>query len=118
MIKYSIKYISEIIGWTPSFFLLKTVTQKDCLSCFIWVLNVSLRLTLIQKVGLCLQVTTHPLTTEFSLSFCIFFFYKNVVQKLKLSKIHTTVSRQQYCVLTAEIKIPYNNYKNQENKED
>ena len=52
------------------------------------------------------------------LSFCIFFFYKNVVQKLKLNKIHTTVSRQQYCVLTAEIKIPYNNYKNQENKED
>ena len=29
------------------------VTQKDCLPCFIWVLKGSLRLTLIQKGGLC-----------------------------------------------------------------
>ena len=38
--------------------------------------------------------------------FAIFFFYNNVVQKLKLNKIHTTVSRQQYCVLTGENKNP------------
>ena len=37
----------------PSFSLLEIVMQKDCLSCFIWVLKVSLRLTLILKGGLC-----------------------------------------------------------------
>ena len=39
----------EIIGWAPSFPFLEIVTQKDCFSCFIWVLKVPLRLTLIQK---------------------------------------------------------------------
>ena len=31
-----------------------------------------------------------------------FFFYNNVVQKLKLNKIHITVTQQQYCVLTGK----------------
>ena len=49
----------------PIFSLLEIVTQKDCLSRFIWVLKVSPRLTLIQEGGL------HPLRllllmTEFS----------------------------------------------------
>ena len=35
-----------------------------------------------------------------------FFFYSNVVQKLKLNKINTTVPRQQHCVLTGENKSP------------
>ena len=35
-----------------------------------------------------------------------FFFYNNVVQKLKLCKIHITVPRQEYCVLTGEKKNP------------
>ena len=39
----------EIIGWAPSFPFLEIVTQKDCFSCFIWVLKVPLRLALIQK---------------------------------------------------------------------
>ena len=39
-------------------------------------------------------------------------FYNNAVQKVKLSKIHITVPQQHYCVLTGEIKILYNNYKN------
>ena len=34
------------------------------------------------------------------------FFYSNVVQKLKLNKIHVTVPRQQCCVLTGENKSP------------
>ena len=34
---------------SPIFSLLVVVTQKDCMSCFIWVLRVSLRLTVIQK---------------------------------------------------------------------
>ena len=40
----------------------KIVTWKDCLSCYIWVLKLSLRLTLIQKGGLCHL----RLMTEFS----------------------------------------------------
>ena len=47
------------------FFSLGVVTQNDCLSCFIWVLKVSLRLILIQKGGLC-PLRGLPLTTEFS----------------------------------------------------
>ena len=47
------------------FFSPGVVTQNDCLSCFIWVLKVSLRLTLIQKGGLC-PLRGLPLTTEFS----------------------------------------------------
>ena len=62
MIKYTIQ---EIIGWAPSFSLLEIVTQKDYLSCFICVLKVSLRLTLIQKGGLC-PLKLLPLMTEFS----------------------------------------------------
>ena len=38
--------------WVPSFSLLEIATQKECFFCFIWVLKVSLRLTLIQKGGL------------------------------------------------------------------
>ena len=45
-----------------SFSLLEIVTQKDCLSCFIWVLKVLLRLTLIQKGGL-YSLRLHPLMT-------------------------------------------------------
>ena len=37
----------------------------DCLHCFIWVLKVSLKLTLIQKGGLC-PLRLLPLMTEFS----------------------------------------------------
>ena len=33
-------------------------------------------------------------------------FYNNDVQKLKLNKIHTTVPRQEYCVLTGENENP------------
>ena len=62
MIKYT---IWEIIAWAPSFFLLETVTQKRCFSCFIWVFKVSLRLTLIQKGGFC-SLRFLPLMTEFS----------------------------------------------------
>ena len=50
MIKYTIQ---EIIDWVPSFSLLEILIQKECFFCFIWVLKVSLRLTLIQKGGLC-----------------------------------------------------------------
>ena len=39
--------------------------QKDSLSCFIWVLKVSLRLTLTQKKGLC-PLRLLPLMTDFS----------------------------------------------------
>ena len=35
------------------FGLLEIVIQKECFFCFIWVLKVSLRLTLIQKGGFC-----------------------------------------------------------------
>ena len=52
MIKYTIQ---EITDWVLSFSLLEIVTQKECFFCFIWILKVSLRLTLIQKEGL------HPL---------------------------------------------------------
>ena len=57
--------ISEIIDWGPSFSLLEIVTQKNCLSCFIWVFKVSLRLPLIQKGGL-YPLRFLPLMTEFS----------------------------------------------------
>ena len=43
----------------------RVVTQKDCLSYFIWALKVSLRLTLIQKRDLC-SLRGLPLMTEFS----------------------------------------------------
>ena len=50
------------------------------------------------------------MTSYFSLFYLIalghFFFYNNVVQKLELNKIHTTVPRQQYCVLTGENQNP------------
>ena len=46
--------------------------------------------------------------------FFSFFFYSNVVQKLKSNE--KTVPQQQYCVLSGKIKILYNNYKDQENK--
>ena len=67
---FSLKLISTlikytVIGWVPSFTLLEIVAQKDCLSWFIWVLKVSLRLTLIQKGGLC-PFGLFPLMTEFS----------------------------------------------------
>ena len=58
---FSLKLISTmikhtmhgIIDWAPSFSLLEIATQKECFFCFFWVLKVSLRLTLIQKGGLC-----------------------------------------------------------------
>ena len=50
MIKHT---IHGIIDWAPSFSLLEIATQKECFFCFFWVLKVSLRLTLIQKGGLC-----------------------------------------------------------------
>ena len=62
MIKYTIQ---EIIDWAPSFSLLEVVIQKKCFFCFIWVLKVSLRLTLIQKRGLC-PLRLLPLMIEFS----------------------------------------------------
>ena len=43
------------------------VTQKKCFFCFIWVLKVSLRLTLIQKGGF-FPLRLIPLTIEFSVS--------------------------------------------------
>ena len=49
MIKYTIQ---EIIDCVPSFSLLKILIQKECFFCFIWVLKVSLRVTMIQKRGL------------------------------------------------------------------
>ena len=59
-----IKHIRN--NWlAPSFSLLEIVTQKDCLSCFIQVLKVTLRLTLILKGGLC-PLRLFPLMTEFS----------------------------------------------------
>ena len=57
--------IQEIIDWIPSFSFLEMVTQKECFFCFIWVLKVSLRLTLIQKGGLC-PLRLLPLMIEFS----------------------------------------------------
>ena len=55
-----IKLISTMIKHTkkknwlaPSFSFLEIATQKECFFQFIWVLKVSLRLTLIQKEGLC-----------------------------------------------------------------
>ena len=52
------------ICWAPSFSLLEIATQKYCLSWFIWVLKVSLRLTLTQKRILC-PLALLPLMTEF-----------------------------------------------------
>ena len=54
----------KMIGWTPSFSLLEIATQKDYFFCFIRVLKVSLRLTLIQKGVLCL-LRLLPLMTGF-----------------------------------------------------
>ena len=62
MIKHTIQ---EIIDRTPSFSFLEVATQKECFFCFIWVLMVSLRLTLIQKGGLC-PLRLLPLMIEFS----------------------------------------------------
>ena len=50
MIKHTIQ---EIINWAQSFSFLEIATQKECFFCFIWVLKVSLRLTLVKKGGLC-----------------------------------------------------------------
>ena len=48
-----IKYtIQAIIDWIQSFSLLYILIQKEYFFCFIWVLKVSLGLTLIQKRGL------------------------------------------------------------------
>ena len=52
-------------GWVPSFSFLEIVTQKVCLYCFIRVLNVSLRLMLIQN-GSFYPLRLHSLITEFS----------------------------------------------------
>ena len=49
MITYTIQ---EIIDWVPFFSFQEILIQKECFFCFIWVLKVSLRLTLIQKRGL------------------------------------------------------------------
>ena len=46
MIKYTIQ---ETTDWVPSFSLLQILIQTECFLCFIWVLKVSLRSTLIQK---------------------------------------------------------------------
>ena len=53
------------MGWASCFSLLEIVIQNDCLSCFIWVCKISLKLTLIQKGGL---------MTEFS----VFMFLKHI----------------------------------------
>ena len=50
MIKHTIR---EIIDWAPSLSFLEIATQMECFFCFIWVLKVSLRLTPIEKGGLC-----------------------------------------------------------------
>ena len=62
MIKHAIQKIND---WTSSFSFLEIATQEECIFCFIWVLKVSLRLTLIQKRGLC-PLTVLPLMIEFS----------------------------------------------------
>ena len=62
MVKYTIQ---EKIDWVTSFSLLDIVTQLECFFCFIWVLKVSLRLTLIQKGSLC-PLRLLPLMIEFS----------------------------------------------------
>ena len=59
------RIIQEIIDWGPSFSFLEITIQKECFFCFIWVLRVSLRLTLIQKGGLC-PLRLLPLMIEFS----------------------------------------------------
>ena len=67
MIKYTIKYMQEIIGWAPSFSIWEIITQNNYLFCFILVLKVSLRLTPIPKGWFrSFQVTPLPLMTEFS----------------------------------------------------
>ena len=50
MIKHTTQ---EITDWAPSFSFLEIATQKEYFFCFIWILKVSLRLTLIQRGGLC-----------------------------------------------------------------
>ena len=62
MIKYTIQ---EIFDWTSSLSFLEIATQKECFFSFIWVLKLSLRLTLIQKRGLC-PLRLLVLITEFS----------------------------------------------------
>ena len=57
---------TQPIGWPRSFSLLEIVTEKECLSCFIRVLQVSLSLTLNQKGGL-YPLGLLPLMTEFSM---------------------------------------------------
>ena len=53
-------------GWLDSsFFSPGDIHTEECLSCFIWVLKVTWRLTLIQKGGLC-PLRLLPLMTEFS----------------------------------------------------
>ena len=54
----------QLVG-PPLFSLLEIATRKDCLSCFIRVSKVSLRLTLIQNGGSC-SLRILPLMTEFS----------------------------------------------------
>ena len=54
-----------MIGLAPSFSLLEIVTQKDCLSCFIQVLKLSLSLIVIQNGGL-FPLRLLPLMKEFS----------------------------------------------------
>ena len=49
----------------PILFSPEIVTLKKCFSCFIWVLKLSLRLTLIQNGGLC-PLRLLPLMKEFS----------------------------------------------------
>ena len=63
-------WLNNHIGnnWLDAIFLSpgdSHIKGKDCLSCFIWVLKVSLRLILIQKGGLC-PLRLLPLMTEFS----------------------------------------------------
>ena len=56
---------------SPIFISPELVTQKDCLSCFIQILKVSLRLTLIQNGGLCPLRGLLPVT-EFSVFIALY----------------------------------------------
>ena len=62
MIKHTMQ---EIIYWAASFPLLEIAAQKAYFFCIIWVLKVSLRLTLIQNGGFC-PLRLLPLMIEFS----------------------------------------------------
>ena len=63
MIKHTIQ---EIIDWVPpSYSFLEIATQKGCFFCFIWVLKITLGLTLIQKRGFS-PLRLLPLMIEFS----------------------------------------------------